>query len=127
MHECGRILIVFCPSQTLFISRTSQMQYHRKRYCSRNSPALSEHSSLASGVRNAYKNIATSCCVIGNISIGEGHLTSLADFLNTGLRCRVCSSRGKRSYIRTKCMNATSDSAFPNVSNSTTQRQHSVG
>jgi hypothetical protein len=48
MHECGRSRIIFCPSQTLFISRTSQTQYHRKGYCSENNPALSEPSEYSS-------------------------------------------------------------------------------
>jgi hypothetical protein len=127
MHECGWSLIVFCPSQTLFISRTSQTQYHCKWYCSWNSPALSEHSSLASGVRNTYKNIATSCCHRRYLDWRRplditGRLPLLRDW------SVVCALRvGNVVTSGQSVWSVISDSAFLDVSNSTTWRQHSDG
>jgi hypothetical protein len=108
MHERGRSLIIFCPSQTLFISRTSQTQYHRKRYCSQNSPALaepSEHSSLAVVFVTLIKTsqLPAVSSAISRLEKATWHHWPTSS--NTRLRCRVCSSSGKRSYIRTICVN----------------------
>jgi hypothetical protein len=104
MHECGRSLIVLCPSETLTIYISDELHCHIVRgtvlgIAPNCQDVQAKRDVFVTLIKYHNFNYAVSSAIPRLEEATQHHWPTSS---NTRLRCRVCSSRGKRRYIRKK-------------------------